>query len=565
MTIKTKSERFRRLVSHGYFAPELPPCFTSAGLARYRKSITDGIDALPPARGRPAYERYLSEPATFYFPRFARNDRRHAVPNPIAHLLLSRVIAENYGNLRRVARRSTLSSSPVVLDWAGSRALVRPSVDNRDAFRVELSSRREEYAAADLRAFFHSIYTHAIPWAIYGKDFAKTNRGPAEYGNLIDVLCRNAQDGQTVGLPVGPDTSRLIAEVIASAIDVRLCQLLAIGEQDASRYIDDYTLSSPTGESAHVLLAAVRSAAAEFELELNNDKTKIVPTSALHDVGWKEAARSKIPAAPAESADIQLFFYEIGRLSAAHPDLNVEKYALQNARSVLVGAQSWDVVQRSLVNAYRRNASLVSFIVEVLILRQAARRDVDLEEMRETIESRLPVLVRSNRSGELIWLLFLAIRLGIRLSAASVRALSSMQNAFVALLTVCAGSRDLLERAPNLGAWNASLTSDGLRGPMWLYAYEAVSKGFLPDARMDFIERDAYFSLLLPGKVQFLEIDVGFTSIASTLRTLRDENDRLHQIRLAIARARDAAVELDDVLDPDDDADDINADDGDEY
>lgn len=64
------------------------------------------------------------------------------------------------------------------------RGVMRPSVDLRDDFRIDLSSRREEYVSADLRSFFHSIYTHSIPWAIYGKAWAKipANRGYTHYG-----------------------------------------------------------------------------------------------------------------------------------------------------------------------------------------------------------------------------------------------------------------------------------------------------------------------------------------------------------------------------------------------
>ncbi len=89
MTAKTKSERFRRLVSHGYFAPELPPCFVSDDLARHRKFVLRGIEALPPIRGKPAYHRYITEPSWFYFPRFGKDDRRYGVPNPISYLLLA--------------------------------------------------------------------------------------------------------------------------------------------------------------------------------------------------------------------------------------------------------------------------------------------------------------------------------------------------------------------------------------------------------------------------------------------------------------------------------------------
>jgi hypothetical protein len=150
------------------------------------------------------------------------------------------------------------------------------------------------FASADVRAFFHSVYTHAIAWAIHGKTFAKKNRGSAHYGNLIDFLVRNAQDGQTLGMPVGPDMSRLIAEVLASAVDAHLQQRLGIGARDASRYIDDYTISSPTGASGEELLAVLRQSAVVFELELNSDKSTIYSTSHRQNIGWQEAARAHL-------------------------------------------------------------------------------------------------------------------------------------------------------------------------------------------------------------------------------------------------------------------------------
>jgi hypothetical protein len=73
MSAKTKSERLRRLVSDGYFAPELPPCFVSEDLAWCRRSILAAIDALPPTPpGKPNQHAFVSEPAWFYFPRFGK-------------------------------------------------------------------------------------------------------------------------------------------------------------------------------------------------------------------------------------------------------------------------------------------------------------------------------------------------------------------------------------------------------------------------------------------------------------------------------------------------------------
>jgi hypothetical protein len=540
MSAKTKSERLRRLVSHGYFAPELPPCFVSEDLARCRRSILAAIDALPPTRqGKPDHHAYVSEPAWFYFPRFGKEDRRHGVPNPLAHLLLSRAVADNYVDLRRKARASKITLSPPVLDWSGSRAVMRPSVDLRDDFRVSLSSRREEYVAADVRAFFHSIYTHAIPWAIYGKDFAKQNRGSAHYGNLIDLLCRNAQDGQTIGLPVGPDTSRLLAEVVASAVGAHLQQRLGIGGRDASRYIDDYTLSSPEGARGEELLAELRQSAAAFELELNNEKSAIYPTSHRQNMGWQQAVRAHLPhpsqpGGRVETSELHHFLYQLGRLCVAHPDMNVEKFGLQHARLALVNADDWKTLQFSLINAYRRNPSLISFLAETCLLRQVAHGDVQVAILTEFIENRISVMARANRTGEIVWLLFLAIRLGLTLSARRLTPLFSMENAFVALLVVCLDVRGFVQGTVDRTLWDRSLTADGLRSPMWLYAYEAVTQGFFPGVNDGFIAQDPYFTLLLAKRVQFLDVKRGYASIATTLRSLRNENERSRRMREVI-------------------------------
>jgi hypothetical protein len=83
------------------------------------------------------------------------------------------------------------------------------------------------------------------------------------YGNLLDLLVRNAQDGQTIGLPVGPDTSRLLAEVIGTAVD-RAIQIALKGKRNWSpkqrggmRFVDDYTFGCASQQEAEIIVAAV--------------------------------------------------------------------------------------------------------------------------------------------------------------------------------------------------------------------------------------------------------------------------------------------------------------------
>ena len=68
-------------------------------------------------------------------------------------------------------------------------------------------------------SFYHSLYTHSIPWALHGKDNAKANRqNPAPIANSIDTALRNTQDQQTLGIPVGPVTSDLLSELLGNGL-----------------------------------------------------------------------------------------------------------------------------------------------------------------------------------------------------------------------------------------------------------------------------------------------------------------------------------------------------------
>jgi hypothetical protein len=551
MTAKTKTQRFKRLISHGFFASELPPCFVANDLARYRESLWTAIESIPaPPQGRYAgAKQFVSEPAWFYFPRYGRDDRKHAVVNPFSYLAISKVLSENFVHLRSVSRKSEISASPIVFDWVGSRALFRPRIDLRDDFRVNLATRHERYVTADIRAFFHSVYTHAIPWAIYGKDWAKQNRQIQHYGNLLDLYCRNAQDGQTIGLPVGPDTSRLIAEIVASGVDNELAKIVDIEDQDASRYIDDYTIAVDSGQSGDSVISAVRQAAAIFELELNNDKSEVHFTSMRPSTGWKEAAITHTPRTERSIKAFLRFFYEVGRVCNEHPELNVEKFAFQHARSSFVNCDDWGGLQSHLINAYRRNSTLISSLVEFVILREVEHGDVDRTKLQGFLERRLPELAQENRTGEVIWLLLLVIRLKIKISSERVSPLFRLENSMIALMATYASHQGLISGAVDHSFWNRHLTQQGLRSPMWLYAYESIRNGTNPSKDETFIEDDPFFSLLLRRNIEFFDPSRGYDSIGSTLRVRRGENTRAGILR------RDFLNDFDiDLLEFDDDA-----------
>jgi hypothetical protein len=142
---------------------------------------------------------------------------------------------------------------------------------------------------ADVSQFYPSIYTHVIAWAAHGKDQAKLDRSPESKTNIfnaLDSFVQNAQGGQTRGVLIGPDAYRIIAEFISVKVDqeiVRRAGSLIVG---AGRHVDDYYIGVRSELDAAAVLSHLRDALREYELHVNDLKTKIIASTAPLDDPW---------------------------------------------------------------------------------------------------------------------------------------------------------------------------------------------------------------------------------------------------------------------------------------
>ena len=100
----------------------------------------------------------------------------------------------------------------------------------------------------DISSCFDSIYTHSIAWAVYGKEYVKKYLTKIEksFPGMFDKLVRNMNHKQTNGILIGPEFSRIFAEIILQSIDVKLenkfinKKLYNKRDYQIFRYIDDY-------------------------------------------------------------------------------------------------------------------------------------------------------------------------------------------------------------------------------------------------------------------------------------------------------------------------------------
>jgi hypothetical protein len=263
------------LLQRGYFPRELPPPFTTEQFGTFV--------AVPQQRAKLAAHNQWTRCVSHNLARPGSLRRPLKLPNPVHHLPLTEEIEKQWATLISHLRSAKLSlSTPMVRRTVLDRAIVprlSPRVLSRVRARRFVGSRY--FLRTDINQFYGSIYTHCIPWALHGKAFAKANIGKT-VGDNIDRCLRNQQDGQTVGIPIGPDTSLIVAEVVLASVDAALAPRKLRG----LRYVDDYEIGFATLAEAEATLTELQGLLAEFELSLNPRKTGIFEGPVSLEEGW---------------------------------------------------------------------------------------------------------------------------------------------------------------------------------------------------------------------------------------------------------------------------------------
>lgn len=148
--------------------------------------------------------------------------------------------------------------------------------DSSDFLRLEKKFSR--MTMMDISKCFSSIYTHTISWAVKTADHAKHHTQINSFGNDFDRLMMWMNYGETNGICIGPETSRIFAEVILSRIDLNITQQCAeIGilsgvHFELRRYVDDYILFCGTDEIEAEVRKIIEERLSEYNLHLNSQK-----------------------------------------------------------------------------------------------------------------------------------------------------------------------------------------------------------------------------------------------------------------------------------------------------
>ncbi|RZN83536.1 MAG: RNA-directed DNA polymerase [Winogradskyella sp.] len=133
----------------------------------------------------------------------------------------------------------------------------------------------------DVAKCFPSIYSHSISWAVKGKEFAKKNVQTSSFENKFDKLMQWSNYNETNGIIIGPEISRIFAEIILQRIENNVVSNLKLKHNikidknfSICRYVDDYFVFTNDFKLANKIKKEFIKELEYYKLSINDAKTE---------------------------------------------------------------------------------------------------------------------------------------------------------------------------------------------------------------------------------------------------------------------------------------------------
>jgi hypothetical protein len=135
----------------------------------------------------------------------------------------------------------------------------------------------------DISKCFDSIYTHSIAWALLNKTIVKDTLPATDttFAGVFDRFMQNLNYGETNGIIIGSEFSRIFAELILQQIDKTVYQELNFKgiihkrDYDVFRYVDDYFVFYNDDQTKETIHSLFKMELSNYKLYLNDSKSKL--------------------------------------------------------------------------------------------------------------------------------------------------------------------------------------------------------------------------------------------------------------------------------------------------
>lgn len=187
-------------------------------------------------------------------------------------------------NSMEVAYFSKIKSTneKIAIQQSGDFFSIKPynsiiSFTNSDTWRMS-NLKYRNYAKIDYKSCFNSIYTHSYKWIIHRNVIDSKASAGSNLFKSIDKLLQNINGKCSNGLIVGPEFSRMIAEILLQEIDKNA--ILELSKKEilykkhyvAFRYVDDIYIFANTQEILDKVINCLSNCSNKYMISLNDTK-----------------------------------------------------------------------------------------------------------------------------------------------------------------------------------------------------------------------------------------------------------------------------------------------------
>lgn len=515
------SKELFNILHRGYFPKELPPAFNTYTFALHANDLINNL--------QPGWNDVDAPPVRCSIPKNGIGRRYVHVLHPLPYFFLAKYVTENYADIKRVCAMSTISYSTPVITQSLKQRYIIPKSKNVASFQEGLQKKSlDKYVElkVDVSNFYPSVYTHIIPWTFVGKDVAQTiwrcrRAGTVmpypkatidtyDKANQIDDLIEKCQERQTHGIPVGPDSSYVIAEAILSYLDQIV--LSKCPKATGCRYYDDYYLYFDTTEEAEQTLKVMIDEFKRLGLEINLAKVEInqLPLSVMERYAMKLSPfefKSK-----RQDQTLQVYFELMWSLVRERPSKvqTILRYGLNTLERNLPTLSGKD--EKLLYLLLFKTAILApSALPEILKVAERAGGNPDVAIMKRMTDAVLRKHLQLGHHVELLWTLWTCKQYGLEMDVQMVVDMFRLNHPLctLMLLDYLNNVKPAMKGEPVIDSeiknLISSLTPDALYDERWMLLYEGVIKGWLP--LLSIVQNDKFFNFLMGHNVSFYDVN----------------------------------------------------------
>ncbi|WOF17254.1 RNA-directed DNA polymerase [Methanoplanus sp. FWC-SCC4] len=509
------------LIRKGYFPDVLPPQFKTSKLADI---LPENLKSICQLKNKGPYKKEFcsSKCCLHSIPKLKVQRRVMSIPNPFHQIILCNYLEIFWDDINEHFAKSQISLSTPIPDPESKRSFKRNISFRERTIKGILESNDARYClCTDISRFYPTIYTHTIPWALHGKSVSKQNRHCKKeyYGNCIDKSVRNTKDQQTSGIPVGPDSSHIISEIICTQIDIQLEELLNKNLK-GFRCVDDICLFFRERSEAEHALHELHRILHEYELEINPTKTKIVELPRKLQKEWPSEIRlyefrishnKGDNHSKKQETDLIDYFSIAFQKAIQHPNDSILKYSLKRINDQEILPENWKLYESLILKSIVAEPMCIPDAIRILhTYSKKPGYQLDADKISATVSEMLLHHCKFSHGYELAWILWLAKVFNITIKNQNVLDSLSKCNDVIVVLTVLDLRKiGLIKGNLDTTEWINFMKKDELYSDHWLIAYEAYVNDWLnPEDNGQYIKDDSFFKILYENNVRFYDSSI---------------------------------------------------------